>query len=39
MQTGAGDRRRVRGAALVWGGVALAFYVAFIALSVYRSRH
>jgi hypothetical protein len=39
MQAGAGDKRRIRGAALAWGAVALGFYVAFIALSVYRSRH
>ena len=39
MQAGADERRRVRSAALIWGGVAFAFYVAFIVLSVYRSRH
>jgi len=39
MEAPADDKRRVRSAALVWGGVAFAFYVAFIALSVYRSRH
>ncbi len=32
-------RRRVRSAAWLWSGVAAAFYVTFIALTVYRSRH
>jgi predicted nucleic acid-binding Zn ribbon protein len=33
------DRRRVRSAALLWMAVALVFYVGYIAVSVYRSRH
>jgi hypothetical protein len=38
--TGTGDiKRRIRNSTWVWVSVALGFYVAFIAVSVYRSRH
>jgi len=32
-------KRRVRNGTLLWMGVACAFYFAFIAVTVYRSRH
>ena len=32
-------KRRIRNSTWVWAGVAAAFYLAFIAMSVYRSRH
>lgn len=33
------NRRRIRNSTWVWVSVAVGFYLAFIALSVYRSRH
>jgi hypothetical protein len=39
-EAGAGElKRRIRNGALGLMSVALAFYVAFIAVSIYRSRH
>jgi hypothetical protein len=32
-------KRRVRNGTWLWAGVAFAFYFAFIAVTVYRSRH
>ena len=39
MMRQAGDKRRVRSAALLWMAIALVVYFGYIAVSVYRSRH
>ncbi len=32
-------KRRIRSSALLWMAVALAVYVAYIVMAIYRSRH
>ena len=39
MMSQAGDKHRVRSAALLWTAIVLVVYFGYIALSVYRSRH
>jgi len=39
MNTTADVKRRVRNGTLLWTAVAAAFYLAFIVMTVYRSRH